>query len=377
MNYEFRLPMDFEQRVLDAIVNHLEPTVYPSGYIPDRDVIAQALQVALWSSVLRDEGRATTFTINLRPGTIPSRVIPLQKPIEFSAAQLLKLSTATTSGVSAVHVGPGTERLEIFGIDTVLGNVSPVRIEILAPTTIAVKAADATVAFISGNNAELIDLDIYARYFFIDGPFPAESILDQDRERRFFDIARAMHRNGHGGILLVLASSTSAPGSTELSSLETHYLLTTPFHGLREIDAEETEIFSAMQATKSGSEARGLFSRLRAAELLHLQYISSLACTTAVDGATVVSSDGSLLAFGCKVTLSNAPSIRIRRPTTARATTVELTDFGGTRHQSAARYVGKYPGSRAIVLSQDGKVSILNHAGPDQVDCVEHAEWIF
>ncbi|HEX2882597.1 MAG TPA: hypothetical protein VHO25_23920, partial [Polyangiaceae bacterium] len=257
------------------------------------------------------------------------------------------------------------------------GNVSPVRIEILAPTTIAVKAADATVAFISGNNAELIDLDIYARYFFIDSPFPAESILDQDRERRFFDIARAMHRNGHGGILLVLASSTSAPGSTELSSLETHYLLTTPFHGLREIDAEETEIFSAMQATKSGSEARGLFSRLRAAELLHLQYISSLACTTAVDGATVVSSDGSLLAFGCKVTLSNAPSIRIRRPTTARATTVELTDFGGTRHQSAARYVGKYPGSRAIVLSQDGKVSILNHAGPDQVDCLEHAEWIF
>jgi hypothetical protein len=240
-----------------------------------------------------------------------------------------------------------------------------------------VKAADATVAFISANNAELIDLDVYARYFFVDGPFPAESNLDHDRERRFFDIARAMHRNGHGGILLVLDSRASAPSSTGLSSLETHYLLTTPFHGLRDIDAEETEIFNAIQVTKSGSEARGLFSRLRAAELLHLQYISSLACTTAVDGATVVSNDGSLLAFGCTVMLANTPSIRIRRPTTACASTIELTDFGGTRHQSAARYVGKYPGTRAIVLSQDGKVSLLNHAGVDQVDCLEHAEWIF
>lgn len=377
MDYEFRLPVDFERRVHDAIVTHLKPNLYPPGYIPDCAVLSQALQVALWSSVLRYEGRATTFTINLRPGTIPSRVMPLQKPIELTAAQLLKLSTATTSGVSAVHVGPGAERLEIFGIDTVLDNVSPVRIEIRAPTTIAVKAADATVAFISGNSAELIDLDVHAKYFFIDGPFPTESISDQDRERRFFDIARAMHRNGHGGILLVLTSNASAPSSNGLGSLETQYLLTTPFHGLRDIDAEEAEIFSAMQATKSGSEARGLFSRLRAAELLHLQYISSLACTTAVDGATVVSNEGSLLAFGCKVTLSNTPSIRIRRPTAAHATTVELTDFGGTRHQSAARYVGQYPGSRAIVLSQDGKVSILNHTGSDQVDCLEHAEWIF
>lgn len=367
--------MDFERRVHDAIVHHLKPELYPTGYIPDHDVIAQALQVALWSSVLRDEGRATTFTINLRPGTVPSRVIPLQKSIEFSAAQLLKLSTATTSGVSAVHVGPGAERLEIFGIDTVLGNVSPVRIEILAPTTIAVKAADATVAFISGNNAELIDLDVYARYFFIDVPFPAETTSDQDRERRFFDIARAMHRNGHGGILLVLDSNT--PRSNGLGSVETHYLLNTPFHGLRDVDAEETAIFDAMQATKSGSEARKLFSQLRAAEILHLQYISSLACTTAVDGATVVSNDGSLLAFGCKVTLSNTPSIRTRRPTAAPATSVALTDFGGTRHQAAARYVGRHAGSRAIVSSQDGKVSILNHAGVDQVDCLEHAEWIF
>jgi hypothetical protein len=75
--------------------------------------------------------------------------------------------------------------------------------------------------------------------------------------------------------------------------------------------------------------------------------------------------------------LSNTPRIQRRRPTLAHATSVDLAEFGGTRHQSTARFVGKHKGSRAIVVSQDGKVSILSHVGPDEVHCLEHAEWIF
>ena len=219
MDYEFKLPPDFERRVHDAIVKHLKPNLSSGGYIPASGEIVQALQVALWSSVLRDEGRVVRFTINLRPGTIPSGVIPLQKPIDFNAAQLAKLSMATTPGVSAVHVGPGAERLEIFGIDTLLGNASPVRIEVLGPATVAVKAASSTVAFIAGNNAELMDLDVYAKYFFVDTQFPADLDEDHDRERRFFDIARAMHRHGHGGTLLVLGANALASNSSELTLL--------------------------------------------------------------------------------------------------------------------------------------------------------------
>jgi hypothetical protein len=99
--------------------------------------------------------------------------------------------------------------------------------------------------------------------------------------------------------------------------------------------------------------------------------------TTALDGAAVVSCEGALLAFGCKVRLTNTPEIRRTRPTVAPTQQVKLTDFGGTRHQSAARFVGRHPGTRAIVCSQDGTVSILNHGGPDIVDCLEHAEWTF
>ncbi len=378
MDCAFKLPQDFEQLVHAAIVKHLKPHLVPVVYVPDCTEIGEVLQVALWSSVLRDEGRVVRFTINLRPRTTPSRVIPFARPIGFTAAQLAKLSMATTPDVSAVHVGPGADGLEIFGIDTVFGDASAVRVEVLGPATVAIKSGSVTVAFISGNNAELISVDIYAKYFFIDVRFPAEHGADSDREHRFFDIARAMHRHGHGGTLLVLGSDTTASRVSELSSsIEPHYELAHAFDGLREVDAAEASIFGAMQTATSASEARDLFSQLRATEVLHFQYISGLARTTAVDGATVVSWEGSLLAFGCKILLQNRPLLRLRRPTAAAASLVDLADFGGTRHQSAARFVGMNPGSRAIVSSQDAKVSILNHVAIDEVDCLEHAEWCF
>jgi hypothetical protein len=132
-----------------------------------------------------------------------------------------------------------------------------------------------------------------------------------------------------------------------------------------------------LQAASSGKQAQTLLWRLRATERSHLQYLASVVRTTAIDGATLVSAEGALLAFGCKVLLANTPQIRRTRPTFAPSRQVELNDFGGTRHQSAARFVGWHPGSRAIVSSQDGTISILTHARFDHVDCLEHAEWMF
>ncbi|HTM46703.1 MAG TPA: hypothetical protein VL137_17230 [Polyangiaceae bacterium] len=378
MNCEFKLPPDFDRQVLEAILQRLNPPLSSAGYVPDRAVLTQALHVALWTSLLRDEGRAATFTINLRPGTIPSRLIALEKSLPFTARQLAKISTATTPDVSAVHVGPGAEGLEIFGIDSLLGNVSAVRIEVFAPGTVAVKVNDVTVAFVSGETAELIDFDVYAKYFFAVESSPLERTPIDERARRFFDLARAMYRHGHGGTLLVLGAQAPASPLANLGdSLEPHYLLRDAFHGLTEVEAEVVAISRAIQVAGSATEARDLFAQLQDAEILHLQYISGLARTTAVDGATLVSRDGSLLAFGCKVVLTNTPRIQRRRPTAKVGSAVDLSDFGGTRHQSAARFVGRHAGSRAIVTSQDGKVSVLNHAGVDDVDCLEHAEWIF
>jgi hypothetical protein len=184
---------------------------------------------------------------------------------------------ATLPGVSAVHVGPAGDCLKILGIDTLLGNASPVRIEVKGPAAITIKSASATIAFILGNRAEVVDRALYATYFFSDTPFPAERDEEHDREHRFFDLARAIHRHGHGGTLLVLDGDASSLPPDMGSSTEPHFLLTRPFDGLREIDEEQTGIGDAMRSTATAAEAQALFHKLRVSEVFHSQYVAGLA----------------------------------------------------------------------------------------------------
>ncbi len=376
MDCELRLPDGFERLVHTAIAEQSD--LRADRYLPECAEVAEALQTALWASLLREEGQPLAFALSLHPARLHSLLIPLRNPVPFNASTLAKISMATTPDVSAVHVGPGADGLLIYGIDMLSDDVLSVRIEVRGPAVVAVKVGRTTVAFVSGNNAELIDNEIYGGYFAVNSPLPAGEDPHSDRERRLLDLARAMHRHDHGGTLLVLGAKAEEFDAERLAAaLEPHYLLSRPFDGLREIEEQEGAILARLQTETAGAEARALFSQLRATEALHSRYVSSVARCTALDGATVVSSEGALLAFGCKVRLTNTPSIRLKRPTLAVATRVELADFGGTRHQSAARFVGRHPGSRAIVRSQDGFVSILRHAQFEAIDCLEHAEWLF
>jgi hypothetical protein len=374
MQGEFTLPRHFERRVRAAIDEQLKRELFEGEYLPNEAELAQLLQLAFWSSLLRDEGRETNFIINLRPGTAPSTV-RLERPLALTAQHLVRLSMATVPSVSALHVGPGPDGLAIWGIDTLLSAAAPVRIEVIAPATISVKSASATVARVSGFDAELIDRDVYAQYFFADTPSRTQPYADQALEHRFLDIARAMYAHGHGGTLLILG--IEEPSEAELErSLERHFALARPFEGPPHADSEQASIHRALRHVTIAAEARELVSRVRVNEVSRDQYITALARTTVLDGATLVSNDGSARALGCKIRLSNEVTILRRRPTSASPSVVDLAEFGGTRHQSAARFVGNYEGTRAIISSQDGNVSIVNHRRKNEVDCLEHAEWI-
>lgn len=374
MRGEYRLPEDFEQQVCTAIEGHLQPYLFPIAYVPSAAHLGTVLQVAFWSSLIRDEGRTADFVVNLRPRGDATCTMPFQQSIELTAEHLAKIAVATSPHVSAVRVGPDPEVLSILGIDTLLAAAAPVRVEVLGPATLAVKSAGATVARVSGGSAELIDLGVYARHLFSDSDFPG-SDEDRNRESRFLDIARGMQAHGHGGTVLILG--VGEPHESKLSAdLELHYPLIRPFGGAREADEERAKALEGVTNAMTAAEVSQLVLNLQTTRISREQYISGLAQTTAIDGATLVSSDASLLAFGCKIRLSNTPRITQTRPTSGSASVFGLAEFGGTRHQSAARFVGKYPGSRAIVSSQDGKLSILSHRGPDEVECLEHAEWI-
>jgi len=108
-----------------------------------------------------------------------------------------------------------------------------------------------------------------------------------------------------------------------------------------------------------------------------VQHIAPLANC---DGAIVMTRDLRVLGFGAKITIRGAVAATLCRldsapgPQELKACPIE--DFGGTRHQSAARFVAVNPDTVAVVISQDRRMSIVNWSSEHKcVIAVEHAEW--
>lgn len=84
---------------------------------------------------------------------------------------------------------------------------------------------------------------------------------------------------------------------------------------------------------------------------------------TAIDGATLVNYDLTIVAFGVKIKpISNQemPLASVSEPfENSIQSMVQVSDLGGTRHQSAARFVFDQQDALAIVASQDGVISLL------------------
>ena len=85
---------------------------------------------------------------------------------------------------------------------------------------------------------------------------------------------------------------------------------------------------------------------------------------TAVDGATLVTFDLDVLAFGAKIRAKNVDHkperLLISEPFEGSvAREIGLSELGGTRHQSAAQFVFDQKDAIAIVASQDGGLSVL------------------
>src|SRR5262249_45980404 len=92
--------------------------------------------------------------------------------------------------------------------------------------------------------------------------------------------------------------------------------------------------------------------------------VEAIGGLTAVDGATVITTDYQLLAFGAKIA---------RRKGSPQVETVTLTEpiegnvpqqvnpstLGGTRHLSAAQFVYDQRDSIALVASQDGRFTVF------------------
>jgi hypothetical protein len=100
--------------------------------------------------------------------------------------------------------------------------------------------------------------------------------------------------------------------------------------------------------------------------------VDAVAGLTAVDGATIITTNYELLAFGAKITRrrSRPPVERVlvTEPILdSAASVITPSQLGGTRHLSAAQFVQDQPEATALVASQDGRFTIFQWSPCDTV----------
>lgn len=191
--------------------------------------------------------------------------------------------------------------------------------------------------------------------------------------RLLMDIANRMRKHGHGGTLLVI------PGEDTANVLQA---------SLKPVEMAAESSFEYLSQKLVKEEDEGLYAYECNVPNYSLPWsfdneAQLLAQATAVDGATIITKDFGLIAFGAKIekasqavpeqVLVSEPFEDGRQPASK-----PLSDLGGTRHQSAAQFVFDQHNAFAIVASQDGRLSVMFwNATKQMVSVFRHAEYLF
>ncbi|MFN0139231.1 MAG: putative sensor domain DACNV-containing protein [Pyrinomonadaceae bacterium] len=199
------------------------------------------------------------------------------------------------------------------------------------------------------------------------------------RKRKVFglvvDIVNKMSLHEHGGTMLfvppervteIIEQSIKVPIALRPQGAYTVIK--------NKLDLEEREFINSMNSTIKNDSLAWSFEK--EADLLG-QF-------TAVDGATVITTEFAVIAIGAKIKESVDEgfadrTIWVRQAfQDANAMEKNITDTGGTRHQSAAHFVYDNREAFAIVASQDGKISIIYWDEKQQrLSSFTHAEYSY
>src|SRR5439155_22522936 len=158
-------------------------------------------------------------------------------------------------------------------------------------------------------------------------------------------LAVSMRAHGRGGSLLVVPAGSESWLESIVRPIP--YAVVPPFVQLAELSRDTPDA----QRRRVWRDATG-------------RVVEGIAGLTAVDGATVVTTDYELLAFGAKIARrKGAPQVEqvtVTEPIEGgMAALVHPTQLGGTRHLSAAQFVHDQRDAVVLVASQDGRFTVF------------------
>lgn len=328
------------------------------GAAPDAAAIEALLEAAFWASLRREEGYVPRISLAwVAPDAISEDLeapMRFERRLSLAAHPLVRLSAAVER--PGIHLGVWRDGggFFVWGSTHSLPPLCLV-LEVVAPGLLVVKQSRdesekyVNVAVLQGDEIKMID-EQAARLD--DCPDLLTSLLGFDTQHAssesvnvLIHLSISMRAHGRGGSLLVVPSKTES--WRESVAQPVSYALDPPFLGLATL----------MRSRGNGDPNRPWLDALRSA-------VDGVAGLTAVDGATVITDQYEVLAFGVKTVRRRGSAqvvdVIVTEPIEgATAQVVEPGQLGGTRHLSAAQFVYDQHDAVALVASQDGRFTVF------------------
>ncbi len=318
--------------------------------VPPAALMEAVIDVAFWASLRREEGRPPRISLALLPPTEAAGPLVFGHRPRLTPQALIKLAPAVEH--PGVHLGVwhDGDYLYLWGAATRIPPVCFV-LEVVEPGLLVAKHRRAdgfgkfvNVAVLRGDQIRVVDeenaglADCPALRASLPGiPAPAGAGAPIDV---LVELAAAMRLHGRGGLVLVVPSGSADWQKSIVQPLS--YPVAPGYAGIA--------------AAQGRPAPEGPEAALRAIEIV--------GGFTAVDGATVITQQYELLAFGAKVTRAahSTPvmDLVVTEPVVgSTAVRTHPAQNGGTRHLAAAQFVHDQRDALALVASQDGNFTVF------------------
>jgi hypothetical protein len=322
---------------------------------PDTQIIEAIIDVAFWASLRREEGYTPKISLAFLPPEQTAQPLTFERRLPLTPTALSRLAPAVERPGIHLGVWRDTDELYVWGTTRTVPRLCFV-LEVIEPGLLVVKYRRSqeagkfvNVVVLKGDQIKIVDEqgtslpDCPALLTTLLG-FGSPN-LQADSVNVLVQLAVSMRAHGRGGLLLVVPQGSEtwresivwpvpysvAPAFSELA-------------GLMRQKAEERNMRLWQESVFDAVEA--------------------IAGMTAVDGATVISDQFELLAFGAKIGRrdggAQVEQVIVTEPVVGNTASVFYpAQLGGTRHLSAAQFVQDQRDAVALVASQDGRFTVF------------------
>ena len=322
---------------------------------PDAQVVEAIIDAAFWASLRREEGFSPKISLAFLSPEDAGQPLRFERHLPLTPATLSRLAPAVER--PGIHLGIWRDGRElcVWGTTRTIPKFCFV-LEVIEPGLLVVKyrrGQDAgkfvNVVVLQGDRIKVLD---ERGTSLPDCPAPLTSLLgfgspDSQVEsvNVLVQLAASMRTHGRGGSLLVVPQNSEAWRESIVQPVS--YSVSPAFSELAELMRQDT----VERSERLWQEA-------------FIDAVEALAGLTAVDGATVISHQYELLAFGAKIGRrdggAQVEQVILTEPVIDGApSVVHPIQLGGTRHLSAAQFVQDQHESVSLVASQDGRFTIF------------------